>query len=441
MKSPRRRLPKLSVTLAFALALFTLLGCFLLNNLNTFDIVWIIGTGLPALIITYLIIAPKLLPIANTSADYRGAYRVFLHHLFSNHTRLTLVREGKVVTSTQTAVAHRHRPGEEAEERPRGVIVTDSTTVLALRTDTGISRIVGPGTERDQSPSGVIFTLPGEEIDTIVDLRPQLRLIFPNEPVQMTTRDGIPINARMLAFFTLKGTKARRTCDLAREPMRWPPPFTWRKASVLQAIGAKRILRKGDKDEKTHWSDQVLTVAIPQLRQLIAQHTVDYLTAPLLLDRHPRFAIRDELVKLVRQQLDTNDDFHRDAGIDIRFMAVPIMFPPKPILQQRINSWKTEWHKREAEIQGQAEAEAIRTREQARAQVQGEMTARINDALKEAEASGTNRTDLITLRFLEAMEKMAKDPTTRALLTLDSLKILKQLREMLAPEPASSRPA
>jgi hypothetical protein len=70
----------------------------------------------------------------------------------------------------------------------------------------------------------------------------------------------------------------------------------------------------------------------------------------------------------------------------------------------------------------------------ARAQVQGEMTARINDALKEAQASGTGNHDLITLRFLEAMEKMAKDPTTRALLTLDSLKILQQLRQMLAPE-------
>ena len=68
------------------------------------------------------------------------------------------------------------------------------------------------------------------------------------------------------------------------------------------------------------------------------------------------------------------------------------------------------------------------------------MTARINDALKEAKASGTNNSDLITLRFLEAMEKMAKDPTTRALLTLDSLKILKQLREMLMPaQPDGSK--
>ncbi len=35
------------------------------------------------------------------------------------------------------------------------------------------------------------------------------------------------------------------------------------------------------------------------------------------------------------------------------------------------------------------------------------------------------------LRFLEALEKMSKDPTTRTLLTFDALKMLKRLRELL----------
>jgi hypothetical protein len=65
--------------------------------------------------------------------------------------------------------------------------------------------------------------------------------------------------------------------------------------------------------------------------------------------------------------------------------------------------------------------------------VQGEMTARINDILQEAKESDTARSDLVMLRFLEAMEKMSKDPTTRALLTFDSLKMLNQLRDLVAP--------
>ena len=55
------------------------------------------------------------------------------------------------------------------------------------------------------------------------------------------------------------------------------------------------------------------------------------------------------------------------------------------------------------------------------------MTARINDILQEAQSSNAARGDLVMLRFLEAMENMSKDPTTRALLTFDALKMLKQL--------------
>jgi hypothetical protein len=74
------------------------------------------------------------------------------------------------------------------------------------------------------------------------------------------------------------------------------------------------------------------------------------------------------------------------------------------------------------------------TRELARAQVQGEMTARINDIFQEANSARTDSRDLVMLRFLEAMEKMSENPTTRALLTRDALKMLNQLHQLLAPD-------
>lgn len=431
MKTLRRLLPKWSNPLLFTLAVLVVFSIAFLNTESNFDVKWVIGTGLIAALITFVIIAPKLLPITDTWDEYLSAYWVFLNHLFGRYVSLTLVRDGKVVPTGPTSQS------KSNEVFPtRGVIVTDSTSVLALRTDTGISRVVGAGTEPGQSPSGVIFTDPGETIDTIVDLRPQLRLQVMKDPIQMQTRDGISIGARVLASFTLKGTKPRRMCDLAKVPMRWPPPFAWRGSSVWHVINSKRI---DGKDQKTEWGDRVMGLAIPRLRQIIACYTVDYLTAPLTLPKHPRFAVRDELRETVKRELE-GDEFNPQSGLEIRFMAVPIMWPPPQVVTQRITSWKSEWDKKEKEIMGQAEADVIRTREQARAQVQGEMTARINDALREAKASGTNNSDLITLRFLEAMEKMAKDPTTRALLTLDSLKILKQLREMLMPpQPDGSK--
>lgn len=120
-------------------------------------------------------------------------------------------------------------------------------------------------------------------------------------------------------------------------------------------------------------------------------------------------------------------------------MAVPLMWPSSVVQHQRIESWKSKRHHLIHEIEGRAEAEAIRTREMVRVQAQGEMMTRIKDALKEAQASGTDNRDLITLRFLEALEKMVKDPTTRALLTPDSLNILQQIRQMVAPEQPESK--
>jgi hypothetical protein len=436
MKNLRRRLQKLSPRWLAILALLPLLSCVVLNARPIFDVYWILITGLGAGLVTFLILAPRLLPIANTRAEYEGAYRLFFGYLFSGRTPLSLVRDGKEVSTAGVAPA-RGKPNEEAESGGRGVIVTDSTSVVVLRTDTGISRIVGPGTERDQSPSGVIFTEWDEGIDTIIDLRPQVRITV--TPFPATTNDGMTVNAKTTIFFSLKRVKSRRMRDLAREPMRWPPPFVWHSHPVWQALHARRMLRKDDKPQRTGWADCLMAVAVPQLRQIIARYTLDYLTAPLGQPKHPRFGIRDELRDYVRQRMEIGDEFNRPTGLDVRFMAVPLMWPSEDVQRQRIESWKNEWRRRTDEIEGRAEAEAIRTRESARAQVQGEMTARINDALKEAQASGTGNHDLITLRFLEAMEKMAKDPTTRALLTLDSLKILQQLRQMLAPEPAEGK--
>jgi hypothetical protein len=433
MKNLRRRFQNLSPRSLAVLALLPLLSCVVLNARPGFDLIWIVVTGLGAGLVTFIVLAPKLLPIANTREEYEGAYRLFFNFMFSGRAPMSLVRDGKALVTTSAAPPARRKPDDDDEEEfyQRGVIVADSTSVVVLRTATGISRIVGPGTERDQSPSGVIFTEWDEAIDEIIDLRPQIRVTLPSFPA--TTNDGMTVDARIIAFFSLNRVKSRRMRDLAREPMRWPPPFVWHAHPIWQALNARRMLRKDDKSQRTGWTDSLLAVALPQARQIIARYTLDYLTAPLGQPRHPRFAIRDELADFVRQRMEVGDDFNPPTGLDVRFMAVPLMWPSADVQRQRIESWKNEWRRRTDEIEGRAEAEAIRTREMARAQVQGEMTARINDALQEAQASGTGNNDLITLRFLEAMEKMAKDPTTRALLTLDSLKILQQLRDMLGP--------
>lgn len=440
------RLPKFSVPVILGLILAIMIVVALLNQ-SWFDIVWILISLALGGLITFIFLVPRLLPIEPSREEQSGAYRVLGNYVLGGNVPMMVVRDGRVVsknsaakTMAREAKAPPSRLKMEAEETSAsagyGVIVGDSTSVLALRTETGITRIVGPRlNERGRSVSGVAFTEPEEYLDSIIDLRPQVRLA----PVQAQTRDGLTLDMKLIVLFTLRGTQARRMRDLLRlreQGQLWPQPFSWRRSSAHAAIMGRRIDFKDGKSDRTEWGDRVLAIAVPRLRQLIGQYKCDELTAPLTADRHPRFKIRDELLAIVRRELNEANEFARESGLQVLFMAVTVMTPPPPVLVQRVAAWQREWSKRKTEIMGRAEAEAMLLREQARAQVQGEMTARINDALQEARASGTNNSDLITLRFLEAMEKMAKDPTTRALLTLDSLKILKQLREMLTPNSA-----
>ena len=447
MKSLRRLFSEKTVKRLPLLLVAAMFGCAILGQSlsGLFNAGWILVTFSAAFLITFVILAPKLLPIDDSAEERAGALRVFGQYLLGGQPGLALVREGKIVSPPPSAKPRAQIETDEDDRyySPRGVIVTDSTSVVALRTETGISRATGPGVviEEGGPRSGVVFTDFEEEIDTVIDLRPQLRFAM----IKAQTRDGILVDVRVGAFFGLKGTRTLKMKDLARphSPQK-TNPYVWREASAMNALRGRRIERKADKDERAEWGDRVLAIAVPNLRQIIARYPLDTLTAPFTADppfqKHPRYSLRNELVEIVRRELDANDDFKRSSGLEVRFMTVSIMWPPPQVIKQRIESWKDNWRKKETEILGQAEADAVVKHEQARAQAQGEMTARIYDALQEAKDSGTLSGDLVTLRFLEAMEKMARDPTTRARLTIDSLDILRQLREMLKSTQPENRP-
>ena len=447
-KTSRSRSSTRNVGLALVFLMVAMFACAIWNA-SAFDILWIIVTFAVAGGITYYLLAPQLLPIENNAEERLGAHRAFGRFLAGQGQPIALVREGQIVAQSSA-------PASLNLGVPRGIIVTDSTTVVALRTSTGISHVKGAHLDKEGRPhSGVIFTTPEEEIDTVIDLRPQVR----RKPITAQTRDGIPVEVAVVAFFAPRFTRARKMKELhdlknppdppagrKRKPtVHFPPPFAWRRASIVQALTTRRIERMGETSRKTEWYDRILEIAVPRLRDLISEYTVDELTAWTTASRfpkHPRYIIRDELVRLVKKEMDADDELRRPTGIEVRFMGVSPPMPPELVIQRRIQAWSEEWRKKQADIFAQAEAEGLLTRELARAQVQGEMTARINDILQEAKDADTDTSDLVMLRFLEAMEKMSSDPTTRTLLTFDALKMLNQLRDLLAAnQPKPELPA
>jgi len=438
-KTSRSRSSTRYLVLAMVLIMVALSACAVWNT-SLFDLGWIFATFAVAAFITYLIIAPQLLPIEDNAEERRRATGAFRRFLRGRDQFIALIRDGQIIHQTGSSLS--------SMAMTRGVLVTDSASVVALRTSTGVSRVTGAHLDEEGRPhSGVIFTDYYEEIDTIVDLRPQIR----RKPTTAQTRDGITVEVAVIAFFGPRFTRGRKMNELyqlqhpssslgsskhARPAIHYPPPFVWRRASIIQALNTRRVERAGELSRKTEWYDRIMEIAIPRLRDLISKYTVDELTAWTTTDRfpkHPRYVIRDKLREIVTEELNADDDVRRPTGIELRFMSVSPPMPPDEVIQRRIQAWVEEWRKKEADIFAQAEAEAILTRELARAQVQGEMTARINDILQEARNAQTNNSDLVILRFLEVMEKMSKDPTTRALLPFDALNMLNQLRELLAP--------
>jgi hypothetical protein len=150
-------------------------------NASAFDLVWIFGTFGAAILITMAIVAPLLLPIEDDPEERRRVGELFRRFLSGSNLYVALVRNGKVQAES--------KPPDIEVRSIYGVVVADSTSVVALRTETGTSRVEGPYLDENGRPhSGVIFTVPEEVIDAVIDLRPQLR----RTPTKAQTRWTLP---------------------------------------------------------------------------------------------------------------------------------------------------------------------------------------------------------------------------------------------------------
>jgi len=274
-----------------------------------------------------------------------------------------------------------------------GVILVDSNSAVVLERGTSFSRVLGPGTA---------FTQRFEHIRGAIDLRPQIR----QRRVHALTRDGIDIYVDLFIEFEIKRGK--------NSDPRMPYSFT--DQAVFRAVYGESI---GEK-EKYDWGEAVATLAADQLRHIISCYTLDQLYAPDELDRNPRAEIQRTL----------NDMLPAIAiGKGVHFLDVTlgVFQAPKEIVQQRIKSWQADWVRRTLVIQARGEAEALRRRELARAQAQLEMILSITQGLKGITLPTPQGVELISLRFVEALEKMASEPLTRSLLPPETIQTLDTL--------------
>ena len=118
-----------------------------------FNVIWIMATFAIAFLLAFLVISTMLLPVDNSAEEKNELRDLFIRFLMGEYLYFVVVREGKVVAPAtkekrKTRVKEKEKPKPPAEGPwvyGRGAILTDGSSVVVMKTETGISQVIGPG--------------------------------------------------------------------------------------------------------------------------------------------------------------------------------------------------------------------------------------------------------------------------------------------------------
>ncbi len=382
---------------------------------GTLSVIVVALIGFVFLRLTLWLAGPHVLPVdLHDRHEKRAARRVLAHYALGNPTLMAVVREGKAMPNVD-GKPRGHISGA-------GVLDVDSTSVVVLSTETGLSRIKG---------QGLVFTRLGEKLGGIVDLRMQAR----SKEFEFLTRDGILIKAGVSIRFQIDRISSVQVQSVDRA-VRYPRPFTWSRHTIKKAIGLQSYGPEG-----AAWDDVPLGMAAGMLRSIISEYTFDALSDPHDARSDPRAEIRSRLEKQVSAALAPHGLKVFGVGVGTFF---PKGFTPTPnldrldeITQQRVESWQAEWQSRIVRVRAEGEAESSRLREVAHAQAQMDMILKIVQAVEQSPAADDEPHNQIAQRFLQTLQAMASEPTTRTLLRSDETLLLQSLQDRLGPPKQS----
>ncbi len=267
---------------------------------------------------------------------------------------------------------------------------------------------------------GLLFTESFNTVAEVIDLRFQLRSV----EVEALTRDGIHIKARLFVPFRIH----------ADHPPALGQPFPFRRTAVTLAVREQPVEhlreRRGDQlvenRHKRTWDEMVGIVAPQVFRRIIGEYSFDDLCAPYQPDKNPRQGIIREFQQQLQSEL-------KPVGIQVLGGGVSDLLPvDDDLVQQRIANWQAEWLRRITVELGKGDAEYIRQVESARAQAQAEMIRTISAGFEQVGADGRAvSTDVIALRFVEALEKMIQSPQVRQALPAGSVETVEAMKRSL----------
>ncbi len=353
-------------------------------------------------------LSQELLPLGdNPSVDERRqAFRALLTcTLGTNYPYYTVENR----TKTQRA------PGDLKQSffAGPGLIITGCDHVVVTADAITLKGVRDPG---------LAFTGKDEAIAEIMDLRYQQRAF----EVEALTKDGIRIKVFTAASFRIYAGGDQP--ELGK-------PFPFRKSSIFNVIMRGQPVehsqeRRDDKvfenKQKHSWDEMVSIVATQAVRRIIGEYLFDDLCAPDDPSKNPRQEIAARLLQQLRDELEP-------IGIQVIGGGVGNLMPAdSKLLQQRIGNWQSEWTRRITEEMGKSDAEYIRIVEKAWTEAHAEMIRTVSEGVRQAQTVDKNiSTEVIALRFVEALEKMIQTPSVQQALPTSSAETVGALRRAI----------
>lgn len=289
-----------------------------------------------------------------------------------------------------------------------GVMLIDTNTAVLLEQYGRLSRVLGPG---------VRFVHWAETARGAADLRPQLRRLG---PVRASTRDGIPVETRVLVMFQIAPMPAPADGQYPKQP------YAVNEECVHWAVYYTPVQAGQSPD----WGDLLPAIAADQARTVIMEHKLDQIFRP----ENPRLDAWGDIKGQYRARFkQALKDLEININIDALGCGLPQ--PPPAVTEQRVRSWRTPWMGKVLETQAQGEAEALAHMERARAAAQREMIKTIINSFDEL--GGTLPRELVRMRLMTALEHMLTDPGTRELVPQDTLARLNEFLQLAPPKPPS----
>ncbi len=250
-----------------------------------------------------------------------------------------------------------------------------------------------------------------EYIHSVFDLRPQDRS---NPEVKLYSREGLEVMTDVSVTFRVLAPEMTISAQQ-------PYPYD---ATIIRKLAYKQLNLPGGRT--SNWEGAALGAVKSALAASVSAFTLNELLKDEQTEIGAHLTIRRNVTREARVRL-------REQGIDLIRVRIGGFRFPDDVNELYIQYWRTYWDSQARVTLAEGEAIALQEMELVRAEAEIELVKAIVDGMQQARQQGYKGTinEIVALRFVEALERMALESESEIVLPERLLPQLQNLQDQL----------